>query len=327
MKYSIVLLLLFCIACKKNNPNNGDTAPAPAPAPQLYSYTAIKPSTTTTGITGYDNEHAVYYDTRVTSKNKLVVYLPGTSATPSGYTELLKASAAMGYHTLGLMYPNGSELYSLALFSTDLTVMGRCRQEAFDGTDQIAGLTIDNANCIKTRLVKLLTYLNTSYPLQNWAQYLNGTTDVQWSKVIIAGHSQGGGHAFYIAKKVGVYRTIAFASIDYNTNLNQNASWVTQPGVTPITSYYSINHTADEVFAYANVQIQLAAMGLTGPAINTETATTPYSNSRTLTTTAIPAITAFGNHSVTCIDSYLPRDASNNPKATLVKAWEYLLEK
>ena len=322
-KITAILLLTCIISCKKKTKTE-DTPPADAP--QLYS-NFIKPSAVGTGITGYDNEHYVYLDTRVTLKNKLVVYLPGTSATPSGYTTILKASAGMGYHTVGLMYPNGSELYSLALFSTDLTVIGRCRQEAFDGTDQIAGLTIDNANCIKTRLIRLLQYLNTQYPTQNWAQYLNGTADVQWGRVILAGHSQGGGHAFYMAKKVAVYRTVAFASIDYNTNTNQNATWVTQLGATDMSKYYSYNHTGDEVFAYANVVTQLNAMGITGPAINTENATTPYSNSHTLTTTATPAIAAFGNHSGICMDAYVTRDAGGLVKPTIARTWEYLLEK
>jgi S-formylglutathione hydrolase FrmB len=188
-------------------------------------------------------------------------------------------------------------------------------------------LNIDANNCIKNRLLKLLIYLNAQYPSQNWAQFFNGSTDVNWSKVVIAGHSQGGGHAFYIAKKVAVDRTIAFASIDWNNSLNQNASWVTQPGATDISKYYSFNHTGDEVFGYANVQTQLAAMGVTGPAVNTETATSPYSNSHTLTTTATPAIATFGNHSVICLDQYITKDAGGNVKPTIIKAWEYLLGK
>jgi hypothetical protein len=322
-----ILLLIFIfsvlISCKKKKATLPDT---PIITPQLYSYT-IKPSVTNNAITVFDNEHYVYYDTRVTSKNKVLIFLPGTTGAPNNYSNLLKAAAGMGYHTVGLMYPNNSDMYAASAIGTDLSNFGKCRQEIFDGTDQTTGVNVDNNNCIKTRLIKLLQYLYIQHPEQNWNQYLVGNADVKWSSVVLAGHSQGGGHAFYIAKKLAVDRTIAFASIDWNTTLSQSAAWVAQPGATTIDKFYSYNHIGDEIFAYSNVQTQLGIMGLTGPAINADNTTAPYANSHTLTSTVTPAIPLFGNHSATCLDVYLPKDAAGNINPNIVKAWDYLLGK
>lgn len=319
------MLFLSCSKTDNSGTGGGSGGGNPVPA-QLYQY-QVTPSATNSAIVNFNNPHFVYLDTRVTAKNKLFLFLPGTSATPANYTLLLNAAAGMGYHCIGLMYPNNSDLYTVAAASPDLTLFGKGRQEIFDGTNQVAGVNVDYDNCIKTRLLKLLQYLNSTYPAQNWSQFLNGNTDVQWSKVVIAGHSQGGGHAMYIAKQVLTDRAVSFASIDWNSLLNTSAAWVTQPGATPMSKFYSINHIGDEIFNYTNVQTQLTAMGFTGPAVNVDVATTPYSSSHTLTSSLSSALPLFPKHSMTCLDLYLPRTGTGVVIDTYVKAWEYLLDK
>lgn len=81
----IFLVILF--SCKKkevvivnngnNNTNNSDTL-------QLFEYN-ITPSATNPNISSYNNDNEVCYDNRVTSLNKLFVFLPGTTGTPYYY--------------------------------------------------------------------------------------------------------------------------------------------------------------------------------------------------------------------------------------------------
>ena len=322
-KFFISLLLLSVVfaGCKKKDTGGGGN---PAPA-QLFQY-RILPSATNPAIVNFNSQHYVYFDTRVISKNKLFVFLPGTSGAPANYSLLLTAAAGMGFHSLGLTYPNNSDLYTVAATGTDLSLFGKGRQEIFDGTDQVSGISVDNNNCIRTRLVKLLQYLNTTYPAQNWSQYLNGSNDVQWSKIVIAGHSQGGGHALYIAKQVLTDRAVSFASIDWNTQLNAGATWVSLPGATPVNKMYSINHIGDEIFSYANVQVQLAAMGFTGPPVNVDNTASPYSNSHTLTSNYSSAL-PLAKHSMTTLDLYLPKAGNGNVIDAYLNAWEYLFGK
>lgn len=322
MKEIFLILISVCLlsSCKKTTTDNSNAVAAP----NLYEY-LIAPSATNANITLYNSNHYVSVDTRTTLKNKLFVFLPGTTGSPEFYKLIVKKAAALGYHAIGLMYPNGGEMYTAASTNTDNTLFGRCRQETFDGSDQTLVLSVNSNNCIKGRLNKLLVYLKQKYPSLNFGQFINGS-DVTWSKVTLAGHSQGGGHAFYIAKKVAVEKAISFASMDWNTLLGKSADWVKQAGLTPVTKYYSVNSINDELFGYANVQTQLNDLGMSGSSVSLDNNSAPYSGSRKLSTAAIPAISVIApNHNVSCLDQYVPKDAQGAVISSFNNAWTYLI--
>lgn len=319
--YLLSIVLFF--SCKKtrvnsngnNNNNNTQT--------EIFER-LITPSTVNAAVTSYNSQHYVYLDT-VTKINKLFVFLPGTTGSPQFYKLIVKKAASLGYHAIGLMYPNGTDLYTAAAASSDNTQFGKCREEIIEGADLSTGVTVDNNNCIKTRLYQLLVYLQQLTPSQNWQQFMTNNT-IDWSKVVIAGHSQGGGHALYISKLYAVDKAISFSSIDWNTTLGRSADWVTASRVTPVSKLYSFNGINDQIFSYANVQTQLAEMGFTGPAVSIDTNVPPYLNSHTLTTSATPATSViFPDHNLTCLDSYVPKNTTGGPATNFVNAWEYLL--
>ena len=320
-KIIVVLFLLIGLnACKKNNTSTGGD-PIKGEA---FEYSII-PSATNNAISTFNSEHFVSLDTRTTIKNKLFIFLPGTSGSPNFYKLIVKKAAALGYHSLGLMYPNNSDLYTASGTSNDLTQFGKCRQEIFDGTDQTTGVYVDQNNCIKNRLYKLIIYLQQQHPEQNWHQFIVNN-DVDWSKCIVAGHSQGGGHALYIAKKMPVSKAISFASIDWNSTLSRSADWVLQTGVTPVSKLYSFNSISDEIFNYNNVKTQLADMNFIGPATSIDISSPIYNNSHTLTTNATPAlIILVPNHNLTVLDQYIPKSTDGSVISTFSNAWEYLL--
>lgn len=324
MKHLIYAVLAFVLfSCKKtpvtngggNNNNNNQ---------QVIFERLITPSTVNPLVTAYNSQHYIFIDT-VALKNKLFVFLPGTTGSPQFYKLIVKKAASLGYHSIGLMYPNGTDLYTAAATNTDNTEFGKCRQEIFDGSDQTTGVNVNFSNCIKRRLFDLLSYLQAQDTLHHWQQFLSGN-DIDWSKVVIAGHSQGGGHALYISKQVSVERAISFSSIDWNNTLGRSADWVTLPGATPMSKLYSFNGINDQIFNYANVQTQLAEMGFTGPAVSIDNNTSPYLNSHTLTTNATPATSViFPDHNLTCLDSYVPKTGSGGVAVNFDKAWEYLI--
>lgn len=322
--YCLLFVLLVTSCAKKKTDigttgNNGST-----PAGKLNEY-IINPSATNPNILTYDNPHYVYLDTRISPKNLLFVFLPGTSGFPSVYTLIAKKAASLGYHAIGLMYPNGSEMYMASGSNPDNTSFGRCRQEIFDGSDQSLAISINAENCITGRLNKLLQYLNANYPTQHWGQFLvNGQID--WSKCVVAGHSQGGGHALYIAKKISVSKAISFASIDWNTYLGASASWIFDPGATPVSKLYSINSTNDQVFSYTNMQIQLGQLGILGNPVSIDNIASPYGGTHRLITSATPAISLLvPDHNITCLDQYIPNLPSGAVTTEFDNAWAYLL--
>jgi len=316
-----LLLISICSCSKKDDIGN----PSDPYANKLNEFIVL-PSATNPVITTYNDPHYVYLDTRVTPKNKLFIFLPGTTANPSMYSLIEKKAASLGYHCIGLMYPNSSDMYFASATNSDNTSYGRCRQEIFDGSDQSTSLNVDVDNCIKGRLIRLLEYLAETYPSLHWDQFLN-QGDVNWSKCIVAGHSQGGGHAFYISKKVPLFRAISFSSIDWNVLLNESAEWIFEPGATPVTNLYSFNSTNDQLFNYSNVQVQLNDIGLPGDAVSIDQSNPPYNHSHRLTTSATPAAGSLApDHNITCNDQYVPKSSNGEVDAKFAAAWAYLID-
>jgi len=321
--YLISCFFLLLISCKKtsvtNSNNNGNNE-----TPQLYEYNVL-PSATNPAITTYNSEHFISVDTRLTLRNKLFIFLPGTTGSPNFYKLIVKKAASLGYHAVGLMYPNSSDIYTAAAASSDNSLFGKCRQEIFDGTNQASGVSVDSNNCIKSRLYKLLQYLSVQHPNQNWQQFISNG-EIVWANCVISGHSQGGGHAFYMSKKLAVDRAISFSSIDWNSNLNQSAEWVTSTGLTPTSKLYSFNGTNDEIFNYGNVQTQLTDMNLIGAAINIDASIMPFENSHRLITSATPGFNfIFPNHNLTVLDQYVPKANNGEVLPSFSNAWTYLL--
>ena len=322
---SFIILLFSCKKTPVDNSGNGNgNGNGNNNNPAIVFERFITPSIVNPLVTSFNNQHYIYVDT-FPLKNKLFIFLPGTTGSPQFYKLIVKKAASLGYHAIGLMYPNSSDLYTAAATSSDNTQFGKCRQEIFDGTDQSTGVNVNFPNCIQRRLYDLLFYLQQQDTLHNWGQFISNN-DVVWSKIVIAGHSQGGGHALYISKQVSVERAISFSSIDWNTTLARSADWVTQPGATDVSRLFSINGIGDQLFSYANVQTQLAEMGFAGPAVSIDSNLPPYSNSHTLTTTATPATSVlFPDHNVTCLDAYVPKNNAGGAADSFVKAWEYLI--
>jgi hypothetical protein len=312
-----LLLLLTFTACRKSTNNTVGREP------QLFKY-SINPSQTNPSINSYTSPHIVYLDTRQTPNNKLFVFLPGTSGFPDVYTRIVAKAASMGYHAIGLMYPNGSEIYVASGANPDNTSFGRCRQEIFDGNDQSLAISVNSDNCIQGRLVKLLEFLSTQYPDQNWEQFLNNGT-IHWNKCVLAGHSQGGGHAWFISKKVSVARAVSFASIDWNSWLGRSADWITESGATPSSKLFSINSPKDQIFDYGNVQTQWNDLQLPGNATNIDSVASPYGQSHRLYTRATPAINLLvPDHNLTCLDPYIPLAPDGKVDPKIDAAWTYL---
>jgi hypothetical protein len=287
----------------------------------------IKPSETDSRITKFNTKHFVCVKPNTLSKGKLLVFFPGTGANPSHYTKILKEAAAMGYHTIGLMYPNKSELYLSCFFNKDSTCYEQYRLEKFDGSDKAKGLHVDYTNSIQNRLIKLLQHLQKANPSQNWQQFLT-TDDVDWSKCVIAGHSQGGGHAAFIGYMKAVDRVIIFSSIDWIIASKTSAAWVSKASMTPKDRIFAFIHTKDEYFKYPNVQKQWLHYGLDslGSAINIDTTLAPYHNTHTLVTTAKPALNLLTPyHFLTCVNQFVPQNKKGEVDKEFLNAWAYLL--
>lgn len=284
----------------------------------------VLPNTADPLSTAPNNNHFVYTNQGVTQKNKLFLFFPGTGAVPYNYREILKHAANIGYHSIGLTYPNNEAINTICLTITDTTCHSRARLEVFDGIDRHNDINVDVNNCIERRTLKLLQYLNYTYPTENWGQYYSGN-EIQWGKIIVSGHSQGGGHAGIISKIKQVERVAMFAATDWISLLNRNADWITWNGPTSADRYYGFTHQNDEAINFNLIQTTWDNYGLNnfGGILLVDSSSIPYNNSHKLYTQQTPANDPTKYHGCVVADDSTPYSASIPVFASV---WTYMIE-
>ena len=120
------------------------------------------------------------------------------------------------------------------------------RKEILTGEDLSTKVSVDSTNSIINRLEKLLIYLDATEPNNNWGQYYNN--GFEWNKIMVAGHSQGGGHAALIGMIYDVNRVLMFSSPnDFNTNLNLPGKWLSQEMASSPAVFFGFNNLNDDV--------------------------------------------------------------------------------
>lgn len=291
-------------------------------APVLREYT-ISPATADPNIKSFLAAHFISVYEGATLKNALFVFIPGTWRAPSECRAIARKAASLGYHVISLSYPNNVAGNPLCADTDDITCHRRARQETIDGVDRHPSVNVDVNNSILNRLTKMLLHMSKTYPAQNWGQYLS-SGQVNWSKVIVAGHSQGGSLAGVIGKMYPVKKVIMISMMDF-LNSGKIPDWLTQ--AQNKEKYYAITSTKDELVPYNKVAAGWSAMGMTsyGPAVNVELTAPPYQSTHTLITTADPVTTLVDKyHNGTAIDTYIPKDAGG--KYIYDAAWTYMLD-
>lgn len=242
---------------------------------------------------------------------RLVVHLPGTGGKPPSTLLLLRQAGTQGLHAIGLAYPNLPTVDSLCSLSSDVDCYAKVRLEIIDGTDRTPLTSVDRIDSIENRLIAVLGALAVQFPAEGWGQYLASGVP-RWDRIVISGHSQGGGHAAMMARDRSMARVCMFGSPkDTSTFFNAPAAWQSDPHVTPTDRYYGFNHQQDSLGVTLR---NWAALGLAalGPAVNVDGAPLPYAGSRQLTTNAVPAI-AGEYHGSVVVDRTTPLAADGTP--------------
>ncbi len=305
--------------------------------PHLFTSTAsavqqrvfFAPSVTDPAITQFNNNHYSVVDPAVSNLGRLVLFLPGTGATPFQYREFPQNAASLGFHALALMYPNGSAINSLCAqyAPLDADAAGNARLEMIDGTNRVSFLSVDSTNCIQSRLIKGLQYLNTTYPTRGWGQYYSGNA-VLWSKLIACGHSQGAGMAAMLAKTRVTDRCVMFTDMDWWVAGNRPYNWMSTSPQTPVDRWYLLAHERDQYLDFTEMQTCATALDVDryGAYVPAETsAATSYSGRHFLSTNLDPApAQPTSYHGCPVVDAATPLQA-DGVTPVLKPAWDYLL--
>lgn len=164
--------------------------------------------------------------TKSSKKNtNLMVYLPGTTDWPALSSCLLQSAASVGVPTIGLTYGylsrgdgfRNTRCASLSTTELKLECLVEQHNDAIYGGTYGADREYDNAefwkpvdarDSIAGRLGLLLAQLDVTYPEEGWEKYYTAAEGIypdslpvpNWKKISFMGHSQGAGHAAYLAQ-------------------------------------------------------------------------------------------------------------------------------
>ena len=220
-------------------------------------------------------------------RHELLVFLPGTYGTGTGAGAFCSLAAELGYHAISLSYPTGTAAAQVCDYDEDPRSFELFRLALIQGGTS-PHITVARPECVESRLVKFIQWLDHHRPLERWGQFLDGDA-VAWRRVAVSGQSQGGGHAALIAIKHEVARVICTgAPKDYSQALGAPAAWYDEPSATPKARFFTFNHVHDHQGCSPREQVQnMRALGLAalGGPVDAAISAPPYSHTRILVTT------------------------------------------
>ena len=214
---------------------------------------SVDPPQTDPAIKTVHGPHIAVYDPQAVSRRRLFLFLVGTNGRAAGSLQIDSTFAKWGYHAISLDYENKVETAPLG-HTLDNTVFDHYRDTIVTGDPGSEKIKVNPANSILNRFQKLLVYLAAHDPSGEWNEFVRNGQPV-WNRIIVAGHSQGSGHAAYIGKLFRVDRVFIFSGPqDYLDDLHAPAPWLARKSATPLTRFFAFLNLQDPF----NVQHQIA---------------------------------------------------------------------
>ena len=279
---------------------------------------SIPASATDPAISDIIGRHLVSVGPVADHIGRLLLFFPGTGGRPDQYSLFITRAAELGYHAVGLAYDNRDAINFQVCPGKPQECFEKARLEVLTGTESgYSPPNVDRANAAFTRLVRLLQYLDQNFPQEGWGAYLR-EEEPRWEFVVVAGHSQGGGHAAMTARLYEVDRVLLF-------DATEPAAWTRASFATPGERLFGFAHELEPLFApiirsWENLAIPGALTSVDGVA-------PPFGGSHRLSTRSMscrgdPKSTGY-YHNCPIVDEYTPVEADGKPAFQPV--WDYLL--
>ncbi len=215
-------------------PTSG-TGAIDVPGVTCLTVTPIQTGAASTGEDADVPSYALYPSTG--SNGELVLFLNASGGTPAGAIasptqSFYSAATSLGYTVLAVSYYSQKPIGTLcgnqdACYwpTREAVITG----VASTGTSPtvMADITVDQS--ITGRAELALAWLSENDSTHPWRSFLKAgdagaASHIDWSKVIVAGHSQGGGHAAAMGKLYPVKRVVQLSSVCDAVN-DAPASW------------------------------------------------------------------------------------------------------
>jgi hypothetical protein len=359
-------------------PTHADPFAVPNPSAQLRTE-EILPTDTDPEIDVALEPHYVVFDPSIRRQNQLFLFLTGgcpslPSQGRNATTLISKQAAANGFHSINLNHvtcnaagngiPQSCGGDDLCWERNRLAVIYGGKTEAFD---------VSRANSIESRLLKLLSYLAEQHPEEGWSGYLHGKAGgdqdgsgralgaalleccrharrgdredgqvqggLKWSSIMVAGWSQGAGHAPLIARDHEVARVMMLEGPADRRQVNPPANparWLFEPHATPSARYFGLAHVRGLTSVpgaqpgdpfYLESAWQALGIDQLGQTVLVDTATPPFNDTHQLITNLEPdpkaPLASRTHHHSVAADTATPKDASGRPILAVV--WQYMM--
>lgn len=216
----------------------------------------IAPQQTDARLAESDAPHLVVYDPDAAPASPLhpaplLVWLPGTGGAPAtGPRHFFDTALRQGYRVIGVSYIT-TQAVSQVCRERVVRMQPRCaeqfRQHRVWGEPQSTWVGDRPEDAIVPRLTRLLQHLARTDTEGQWAAYLEGG-EPRWARIVLAGQSQGGGMAAYLAQDREVAGVIAFSGGWDHGAAGGMAAWYARPSRTPAPRWHGTYHV-DEVQA------------------------------------------------------------------------------
>ena len=350
-----ILLLATATACSSQDksspasdtePASGDTGPASddtgatsddtCPDWTEGDYTSIyEPSQLEIAAVDLDSEadattgrhHLVYLPTDRPLRDELFVLFPGSSTAPSEVTELARVAAWAGHRTVVLDYANIPSESELCNDVDTGDCQGEVLHERVYGEHRSDLVEVDQPNGVVGRLTTLLEALSANFETQGWEAYLD-SGEVNWSRVVLAGGSQGGKVATYLSRDHEVARAMLISGTGSASRgadgAVELADWTLQPRATPPSRVFALWHAQEAADVYAPVILSSYGVDAYGPIVDTDDSAPPYDCSHMLRTNLLPYSGLDTDaHASLGIDLLLARDEDTDVPL-LAPVWLYM---
>ncbi|MDM4766103.1 hypothetical protein [Pelomonas sp. SE-A7] len=212
----------------------------------------IDPHATDARLAAGEAPHLVVYGAvqAAQANAPLIVWLPGTNGRPApGPRQLFETWLEQGYRLVGLSYLNHqavSQICVPARLRSKPGCAAEMRQQRVWG-DISTGLIGDRPeDAIVPRLTALLQYLVRSDAAGRWDQYLDAQGQPRWERLVLAGQSQGGGMAAYLAQSRAVAGVIMFSGGWDHGRDGDIAPWYGRSSATPAERWWGTYHVEEE---------------------------------------------------------------------------------
>lgn len=201
-----------------------------------------------------------------TPRHTLLVFLNGSGGTPRGVianpdVNWYRTARDAGLHVLGVSYRSDDAVGLLCAGVGGDACFVPTRQTLLTGMFQpgaasaLTGITPDEG--VYARVTAALVTLAGGDPAGGWGDYLDRAhmdtpeSAIRWDRVMVSGHSQGGGHAALIGRNHAVARVLMLAS-PCDATSSGPATWLANDGsfaTDPATRFYGLGASGDSTCA------------------------------------------------------------------------------